>query len=231
MATVILVRHGRTSANTAGVLAGWTPGVGLDDHGRKQARLLGERLAGLAPVAIVSSPLLRCVQTAEAIAGPRHTDDGLGECRYGAWTGRALSDLATDPLWTAVQERPSTVTFPSSGEHPTESLADMQRRAVRAVAEWDRRVESEHGPEAVWVAVSHGDVLKAVLADALGTHLDRFQRIVVDPGSLSVVQLTSRNPMVLRVNDTGTDRLSTADVRRGAGGAGDAVVGGDRGTA
>src|SRR5690606_34256052 len=137
------------------------------------------------------------------------------ECRYGAWTGRPLSELATEPLWRDVQERPSTVTFPPDDVYATESLAQVQERAVTAVSEWDARLGAEHGPDAVWVAVSHGDVIKAVLAHALGTHLDRFQRIVVDPASLSVVAHPGDHPLVLRVNDTGGEELSLADVRRG----------------
>jgi probable phosphomutase (TIGR03848 family) len=207
--TVLLVRHGRTAANAAGVLAGWTPGVGLDDAGRAQAVGLAARLAVLPVVAVVSSPLQRCLETSAelvAVPGPDGAprpapvvDDRLGECRYGDWTGRALKDLAKDPLWRVVQAHPSAVTFPGA---TGESMLAMQQRAVAALRDHDARVAAEHGDNAVWVAVSHGDVIKAALADALGTHLDQFQRIVVDPGSVSVVRYTPLRPFVLRTNDT-----------------------------
>lgn len=231
MTTVVLVRHGRTTANSEGALAGWTPGVALDEKGREQALALGRRLAEVPVAAVVTSPLERCVQTAEALPGPRHLEERLGECRYGAWTGRRLAELAKEPLWKQVQEAPSTVTFPPDDVWPSESLVEVQRRATSAVAEWDARVRAEHGDDAIWVAVSHGDVLKAVLADALGAPLDRFQRIVVDPASVSVVEVTDHGPLVLRVNDTGTGPLSPGELRRSPAGApGGGVVGGGAGT-
>jgi probable phosphomutase (TIGR03848 family) len=126
------------------------------------------------------------------------TDDRLGEARYGDWTGRAIKELVKDPLWKVVQQHPSAAVFPGP---EGEGLAQTQARAVAAV----RACNAELGPEAVWLACSHGDVIKAVLADALGMHLDSFQRIVVDPASISVVSYTDTRPFVLRVNDTGGD--------------------------
>jgi len=201
MTTLLLVRHGRTAANASGTLAGWTPGVSLDDTGRTQAAALGSRLSILPVAAVISSPLERCQETATAIlAGrdgtPLHTDDRLGECRYGDWTGRPLKELAKEPLWKVVQAHPSAATFPGP---EGESMADMQARAVAAVRAWN----AELGPDATYVAVSHGDVIKAILADALGLHLDLFQRIQVDPCSLAVVRYTELRPFVVRMNDTG----------------------------
>ena len=213
MATVLLLRHGRTTANSSGVLAGWTPGVGLDDTGRSQVEAVAARLTDLPLARIVASPLQRCQETAAAVSASREvdlvTDDALGECRYGAWTGRPIKELAKDPLWSTVQSQPSAVTFPSSQEYEHESMAQMQTRAVQTVRRIDAEVEAEHGPQAVWVAVSHGDVINAVLADALGTHLDLFQRISVNPASLSVVRYTTSRPYVLRVNDNSS---SVADL-------------------
>ncbi|MFP5252360.1 MAG: MSMEG_4193 family putative phosphomutase [Actinomycetes bacterium] len=203
MATVVLARHGRTTANATGVLAGRSAGVALDELGLGQARAAGERLAGVPVVAVVTSPLERCRRTAREIASAlpgrvRPTAErGLVECDYGEWTGRQLKTLAKEPLWAAVQAHPSAAVFPGG-----ESMAAMAARAVEAVRRWDARVEEEHGPDAVWVAVSHGDVIKAVLADALGMHLDAFQRIVVDPASLSVVRYTPLRPFVLTSNST-----------------------------
>lgn len=247
MAICLLVRHGRTTANATGLLAGWTPGTALDDTGREQATRLGTRLAGVSLAAVVVSPLQRCQETAELLVAqlpedgrPRlTTEERLGEVRYGAWTGRPLKDLAAEPLWKDVQERPSQVVFPPHAEHEHEGMAQMQQRAVEAVAEWDARVEEEHGPGAVWAAVSHGDVIKAVLADALAMPLDHFQRIVPDPASLSIVHRTAARPYVLRMNDTGGDpvdlsglvaRLTETRTDGDAGAGDDAVVGGGAGS-
>ena len=204
MATVLLVRHGRSSANSGGLLAGRTPGVLLDDVGKEQAQATGTRIAPLPVKALVSSPLERCLLTAEAIAGARsddlevQTDDRLTECGYGDWTGHELKTLAKDPLWKTVQAHPSGVTFPAG-----ESMRAMQARGVDAVRDWDKRVTEEHGPDALWVAVSHGDVIKAIVAEALGTHLDNFQRIVIDPASVSVISYTPLRPFVVRYNEHG----------------------------
>ena len=205
MATVILVRHGRTSANVSGVLAGRTSGVRLDETGVTQVGRTAARLAPVPLARVVSSPLERCRQTAQAIARAQQTtpanrirvvsDKGLTECDYGDWQGRPLKELAKEPLWKVVQTQPSAVTFPGG-----ESLATMQARVVDAVRRRDAAIEAEHGPGAVWVAVSHGDLVKAVLADALGMHLDLFQRIHVDPASVSIVRYTAARPFVLATN-------------------------------
>jgi probable phosphomutase (TIGR03848 family) len=228
--TVILLRHGRTTANAGGVLAGWTPGVRLDDSGRAQAEAVAARLAPVPLTAVVSSPLERCLETASAVVGGRElelrTDDRLGEARYGDWTGRTIKELAKDPLWKVVQQHPSAAVFPGDGG---EGLAQTQARAVAAVRAWNATL----GPDAVWLACSHGDVIKAVLADALGLHLDQFQRIVVDPASISVVTSPETRPFVLRVNDTGGDvsALVPPKRRRRRKPSSDAVVGGGAGAA
>jgi probable phosphomutase (TIGR03848 family) len=227
--TVLLVRHGVTAANQGGVLAGWTPGVGLADQGVDQARVLGERLAEIPVAAIISSPLDRCLQTAEALAAGREvsveTDDRLGEAKYGDWTGKELKVLAKDPLWKVVQAHPSAVTFPGG-----EALREMQARAVEAVREHNARL----GPDATWIAVSHGDVIKGILADALGMHLDGFQRIMVDPASVSVVRYTDLRPFVVRTNDRGgavADLMPPKKRSRRRRASSDAVVGGGSGEA
>ena len=202
MATVILLRHGRTTANIGGVLAGWTPDVHLDERGREQAEAVAARLAPVPLAAVISSPLERCQETASAVVAGRElelqSDDRLGEARYGDWTGRPLKELVKEPLWKVVQQHPSAAVFPGA---EGEGLAQTQARAVAAVREWNAKL----GPDAVWLACSHGDVIKAVLADALGLHLDGFQRIVVDPASISVITYTDTRPFVVRVNDTGGD--------------------------
>jgi len=204
VATVLLLRHGRTSSNADGTLAGHQP-VELDDVGRGQARAAGNRLAGLPLAAVVTSPLLRCRQTL-GVALPAvnpATDERLTECGYGDWTGKELRKLAKDPLWKVVQAHPSAVTFPGG-----ESMAAMATRAVAAVRDWDATVTAERGPEALWLACSHGDVIKAIVADALGLHLDQFQRIVADPGSITVIRYTPVRPFVLRLNDSGAELAS-----------------------
>lgn len=206
MATVILIRHGRSTANTAGLLAGRTTGVSLDETGRRQADEAAERLQALPLARLVSSPLLRCQQTAQAIAArqredlPQLEEDGLTEGDYGDWQGRALQDLTAEPLWSQVQRQPSAVTFPGG-----ESLRAMQARAVEAVRRHDAEVEAEHGAHAVWALVSHGDIIASTLAEACGTHLDHYQRLQVFPGSLSMVRYTPERPAVLALNTTGGD--------------------------
>lgn len=233
MSTVILVRHGRTTANATGVLAGWSEGVGLDDTGRAQAAATGQRLAGIPLAVAVVSPLQRCQETADLLLAGRDTerrsDDRLGECRYGDWTGKELKTLAKDPAWKVVQAHPSAVRFPGG-----ESLREVQNRAIDAV----RETSAALAPDAVVLAVSHGDVIKALLADALGMHLDMFQRISVDPCAVSVVRYTELRPFVLRMNDAGPDLswLAPAPKKRRprrttAGGASDAAVGGGAGPA
>jgi probable phosphomutase (TIGR03848 family) len=210
MSTVLLVRHGLTPL-TGPVLAGRTAGVHLDDRGRAQAASLAQRVAALPIAAVVTSPLERCVETAEAITAaqqttpPQDVDERLVECGYGDWTGKSLKELARDPLWKVVQSQPSAVRFPHG-----ESLLEVAARAVACIRDWDARL----GPDAVWVACSHGDVIKAILADALGLHLDQFQRIVVDPCSTSIVRYTDTRPYVLRANDVGGDLAGFAPPKR-----------------
>lgn len=209
MTAVFLVRHGRSSANTAGVLAGWTPGVHLDDVGRAQAQRVGASLSAVRLKQIIASPLDRTVETAHAILdaqsrlGEIALDARLGECHYGSWSGKKLSQLSRRALWRTVQSRPSAVRFPGDGG---ESLVEMQARAVSAIHDWN----SVLGTSASYAVVSHGDVIKSILADALGMHLDMFQRIVVDPGSISVVHYGENGPSVVRMNDTSHDRVEDA---------------------
>jgi probable phosphomutase (TIGR03848 family) len=234
MPTVILVRHGRSTANADGLLAGWSPGVALDDIGRDQATALAARLSGLPLAAVVTSPLLRCRETVRPLLDarpeiPLHADERIGECRYGDWTGRKLSELTDEPLWTTVQRHPSAAVFPGP---EGESVRAMQARAVDAVRDWNERVEAEHGSDALFVVCSHGDIIKSLAADALGMHLDMFQRIAVDPCSVTVIRYTPHRPFLARLGDTG-DLTALVPVARPAGERGggdeDAVIGGGRG--
>jgi probable phosphoglycerate mutase len=195
--TLLLIRHGLTRL-TGPVLAGWTPGLHLDDRGVEQAARLAERLRPVALTAIVSSPLERCLDTVAPIADGRGLeiaiDDRLGEARYGDWTGQEIKKLVRDPLWKVVQTQPSAVTFPNG-----EAMRDVQVRALAAIQEWNERL----GPEATWLACSHADVIKGIVADALGLHLDQFQRIAIGPASLTVIRYGGLGRTVVRVNDVG----------------------------
>ena len=212
MATVILVRHGRTTANATGLLAGRARGMHLDQIGQDQAALTGLRLAVVPLVGVVSSPLERCQQTSRLILDHQTgspvtlVDDDLTECDYGDWQGRNLSELAQEKLWSVVQNQPSAVVFPSG-----ESMAAMQARAVAAIRRQDAAFEAQHGPGAVWAAVSHGDVIKSILANAFGIHLDLFQRISVGPASASIVRYGSGRPSVHATNTDGGDLAWLAD--------------------
>jgi probable phosphomutase (TIGR03848 family) len=230
--TVLLLRHGRSTSNTAHTLAGRSEGVDLDDRGREQASALVDRLESLPIRAIVRSPLLRCERTVEPLAAALGlqplVDDRITEVDYGAWTGRKIVELVKEPLWAVIQQQPSAAVFPEG-----EGLAGVQARAVAAVREHDRRLADEHGADVLWIACTHGDVIKSVLADALGTHLDSFQRINADPASVSVVRYTPVRPFVIHVNHTGvalnaalSAPPSTGESETGGVPSGDAVVGG-----
>jgi probable phosphomutase (TIGR03848 family) len=223
---VLLVRHGLT-AGTGHVLTGRTPGIPLDDRGREQAAVLAARLAEVRLDAIVTSPLERCRQTAEVIAAARDgeplpvkEDEQFAEVNYGDWTGQPLKRLAKEPLWRVVQAHPSAVRFP--GED-AESLLEVQHRAVQAVREWNGRL----GKDAVYLICSHGDVIKSVIADSLGLHLDLSQRIQVDPCSLSVIRYTPLRPFLVRMNDTGRTAAGLANGQQPR--QGDAAIGGGAG--
>lgn len=242
--TVILLRHGRSTSNTAGLLAGRSEGVDLDEKGREQAAGLVDRIGDLPIRAVVSSPMLRCRRTIEPLAAALRLDplieDRLAEVDYGEWTGQKIADLVNEPLWRVVQAHPSAAVFPGG-----EGLAQVQTRAVSAIRERDRALALEyggedggaHGNDVLWLACTHGDVIKALIADAFGMHLDSFQRVTADPGSVSVIRYTQLRPFVLHVNHTGarlaaTVRAVTANPNesqmapKGAMSSGDAVVGG-----
>ncbi|MGO4295881.1 MSMEG_4193 family putative phosphomutase [Glutamicibacter sp. MCAF14] len=226
MATVILVRHGRTTANASGVLAGRTPSVFLDQTGEEQAMRTAERLAAVPLAAVVTSPLERCVQTANFAlrrqdkAPESLLEPEISECDYGLWQGRTLQDLAGEDLWKQVQSTPSAVTFPEG-----ESMAGMQARAVAAIRRHDAAIEAEHGSGAVWAAFSHGDIIKSVLADALGMHLDLFQRLNAGPASASIVHYGAGAPRVYSINTDAGDLSWLAPGLKAA----DAPVGGGAG--
>ena len=194
---MLLVRHGQT-ATTGKVLPGRAAGLHLSDAGRAQAEATAERLAALPRVdAVYSSPLERTRETAAPIAkrlGLKVTvDRGLLECDYGEWTGGELKALARTPEWRVVQRHPSGFRFPGG-----ESFPEMLTRFTAAL----RRLCAAHVGGVV-VAVSHADPIRLAVADALGAHLDHFQRVVVSPASVSAIAYGELGPAVLTVNSTG----------------------------
>lgn len=200
--TVLFVRHGQTPT-TGSVLPGRAKGLHLADKGRDQAEAAAERIAALPKItAVYASPLERAKETAAPIAkriGLRVViEKGLLECDFGEWTGRELKELARLPEWTTVQRYPSGFRFPGG-----ESFSEMRTRMSETVG----RLSSAHPGETI-VAVSHADPIKAVVADALGTHLDLFQRIVISPCSVTAVAYGAAGPIVLTVNSTSSDLSS-----------------------
>ncbi|MFE6688782.1 histidine phosphatase family protein [Streptomyces sp. NPDC057743] len=232
MPTLILVRHGRSTANTAGVLAGRTPNVALDERGAAQAAALPGRLAGIPLAVAVTSPLQRCRETLAPLLDARPglrlaPDERISECDYGDWTGRKLAELADEPLMEAVQQHPTAAAFPGG-----EAMREMQDRAVAAVRDWNARVEESDGAEATYLMCSHGDIIKSLVADALGMHLDLFQRISVEPCSVTVIRYTRLRPYLVRLGDTGDlASLVPREDGDGSGSERDAAIGGGAGAA
>lgn len=196
MTKVVLIRHGRSTANAAGVLAGRASGVALDDVGRAQAVALGEMLAGVRFAAVYTSPVQRCMETA-ALAGFPDAQllEGVSECDYGEWTGAKLDALSSQEMWADVQAKPSTVAFPGG-----ETMLEMFERTTAAVAGLAER----HAKDDVVVVFSHGDPIKAILAHALAMDLDHFQRIHVHPAGVSVVDYQGERPLALCINAGGS---------------------------
>ncbi len=196
MTQILLIRHAVNDYVKTGRLAGWTPGVHLNENGQAQAIALGQRLADAPLNQIYASPLERTMETAQAIQQhhphlPIQHLEGIGEVRYGDWEGEKISTLARRKMWQVVQEYPSRAYFPNG-----ETMREVQVRAVNAV-----EALAERHPRQVVIVVSHADLIKMVLAHFLGMHLDNFQRIVVSPASISGIMLGFGRPFVTTMND------------------------------
>jgi probable phosphomutase (TIGR03848 family) len=177
------------------------PEVFLDEIGEASAHNLAKRIATVPVCQVVTSPLERTVQTSQLVFGETVAvahEERLIECDYGLWQGRELAELAKEDLWSVVQKTPDEMVFPDG-----ESMLGMAERAVTAVREWDAKLVDEHGDKAIWAAVSHGDVIKAICADALGIPLRKFQRIVIEPASVSVIHYNKDSVALSKLNDTG----------------------------
>ena len=196
MTLVVLVRHAHSSANAAGILSGRIDDIHLSTQGKKQARKLATRLGDFEVKSVRISPMIRCAETIEPWATANGSkvviDQGVNEMDYGTWSGRTLKTLSKEPLWKTIQEKPSKVTFPKG-----ESMRAMQVRAMKSVTESAAKRGKGHV-----VIVSHGDVIKAIIASCLGMALDDFQRIVIDPASISIVDLSNARPRLLVMNNS-----------------------------
>jgi probable phosphomutase (TIGR03848 family) len=193
---LILIRHAQNEWVRTGRLAGWTPGVHLNDEGKQQAEALGKRLASANLQAVYSSPLERAVETAEAITAHYPdlsvaVEEGVGEVRFGEWTGKRLRQLRRKRLWEVVQHFPSGARFPQG-----ESIREMQNRVVSTL----ERLADAH-PGGRIAVVAHSDVLKAAIAHFAGIHLDLFQRLIISPASISIVALGRSGVRIVRLND------------------------------
>jgi probable phosphomutase (TIGR03848 family) len=202
MTRIVLLRHAHSSANAKAILAGRAPGVDLSDRGRKEAQDVAKRLKEINFSLIRVSPMERCAQTIEPLlaqlsknreANPIiEVESDLVEVDYGKWTGRKLAILSRDKAWKVVQNTPSAMYFPGG-----EGLLDVQARAMRAL----NSAANTPGKGAK-LLVSHGDVIKSIVASVLGTHLDHFQKIVIDPASLTVLDFNGVDYRVLTLNST-----------------------------
>jgi probable phosphomutase (TIGR03848 family) len=194
--TLLLIRHGENEWTESHKLAGRTPGVHLNQYGRRQAKALGKRLAKTKLSAVYSSPLERTVETAKAIAKHHKlktmTRSGLLEVDYGAWTGKAIKKLAKKNTWPVIQFYPSGANFPNG-----ESMYQMQARMVNEINE----LVAKH-PGQIIAIVGHADLIKAAVAHYLGVHFDLFQRIVISTASITSISFTFMGPRILKINDT-----------------------------
>jgi len=194
---IVLIRHAHSTANAAGVLSGQLPNVHLSKSGQEQAERLAERLGKLTIAEVQLSPMDRCFETLApwlAKYGKSVTvisQPNLVEVDYGNWSGKKLATLSRAKLWRKVQGQPSAVTFPQG-----ESLAQMQVRAMKTVHDFfESNLE-------LTIMVSHGDVIKSIVASSLGMHLDDFQRIVIDPASITILESSGGSIRLTRLNDS-----------------------------
>jgi probable phosphoglycerate mutase len=199
---LVLIRHAHSQSNASGVLSGRLPNIHLSEKGIKQSQQLSERLGTFAVAQLRVSPMERCFETISPWLNDvvlknspdfePIIDPSLNEVDYGDWSGKKLITLARKKEWRTVQESPSRMYFPGG-----EGIAQMQSRAMAVVHELATLPDSKTA-----VIVSHGDVIKSIVASALGTHLDEFQRIIIDPASVSVLDYSGIKPRVLLLNDT-----------------------------
>ena len=199
MTTFYLIRHGQNEYVGKGKLAGWTKSVHLNEHGSAQAQSLATLLSSVKFRAIYTSPLERAYETAQPLADSRNLKpivrEGLGEIKYGTWTGKSLSSLRRRKLWPTIQSAPSRAAFPEG-----ESFTNAQARIVHEL----ELIRSSHpGKKTLVACVFHSDPIKLAIAHFIGLHIDLFQRLVIEPASFSILNLSDHGAHLLRLNDTG----------------------------
>jgi probable phosphoglycerate mutase len=189
-----LIRHG-SNPTIGRLVAGWTPGVHLDELGIVQAQCVAESLAESGIAAVYSSPLERAVETAAPIAARLGVQlsihESLGEIRYGEWTGRTLFELDRDPRWAFYQSHRGVARIPGG-----ESMLEVQARMVGEIESLARR----HADRS-FAVVSHGDVIRLAIVHALGCGIDSIRRFDVDPASVSKLDLSGDGPRLVALND------------------------------
>jgi probable phosphomutase (TIGR03848 family) len=229
MTRILLLRHAHSVANEKGILAGRSPGISLSEKGVKQALEVATRLQGIAFSHIRISPMERCSETVAPLIAqfPKSAikkamieiEEDIVEVDYGKWTGKKLSVLSKDKSWKIVQDTPSAMYFPEG-----EGLLDVQARAMRAL----NSIAKASGTEAKML-VSHGDVIKAIVASVLGTHLDHFQKIVIDPASITVLDFNGKDFRVLTLNNTSSPIASFIEKKSAKSKGSRALLGGGSG--
>lgn len=197
MARIVLLRHAHSVANEKNLLAGRTPGISLSKTGKEQANNLIARLGAVKFDEVAISPLQRCRETIDpwlASSGAKDrivVDESISEVDYGNWSGKSLASLRRKSQWKVVQDFPSQMKFPGG-----ESLLEMQGRALSGF--YRLNAVKGKGPR---LLVSHGDVIKSIVAHCLGMHLDQFQRLVIEPASLTIIDTDSGTSRLVRFND------------------------------
>jgi probable phosphomutase (TIGR03848 family) len=197
MARIVLLRHAHSVANEKNLLAGRTAGISLSKTGKEQAKDLISRLGTIQFDEVAISPLQRCRETIDpwlTSTGAKSrivVDESVSEVDYGSWSGKTLSSLRRKAQWKIVQDFPSQMTFPEG-----ESLLEMQGRALSGF--YRLNAVKGKGPR---LLVSHGDVIKSIVAHCLGMHLDQFQRLVIEPASLTIIDTDSGTSRLVRFND------------------------------
>lgn len=206
MSRLVFLRHAHSTANESGILSGRLTGVSLSKQGREQAVALVERIGASSFDQIRISPLERCHQTIQPWLSSKYSrgvkefviDDGLNEVDYGLWSGRKLSALRREPLWKKVQQQPATVTFPDG-----ERMHAAQKRVLASIHECYSKKKN-----GVFLLISHGDVIKAAIAQLIGVPLNNFQNLVINPASLSVLDFDGKSARLLCYSDTTTNIAS-----------------------
>lgn len=215
MVKIVFARHGQSQANLAGVLAGRRGDNPLTEAGRRQA----QAAASLLPSSVAlwfTSDIARCVETAELLTAAHRGIHGgqqaqaktmadFGEVDYGDWSGHKLADLRRRPEWQRVQKRPQDMVFPGG-----EAQIDALQRTKKAVEEVLSSLRSLDTTAATAVVVSHGDIIKMAVADALGMPLERFQRIAVAPGSLTTIEYSSSAPVLTALSVSASGQTGQA---------------------